>query len=240
MKKLYYDLHLHSCLSPCGDNEMTPYNLVNLAKLLGYDIIALTDHNSCENCHSAMQIGEKVGITVVPGMELCTREEIHCICLFSNINSAMAFSDHIKLTLPKIKNKEKIFGEQLIVDCEDKIIRKQELLLTTASSVSVDLLPSLVNEYGGVCFPAHIDRSSYSVLSSLGDFSPNLNVKSFELTPKADGRYYLQKYPATRNKIILKNSDAHYLENMREPEFYLELRQNSAQALIEYLRGDLM
>ena len=37
---------MHTCLSPCGDNDMTPYNAVNLAKLLGYDMIAVTDHNS--------------------------------------------------------------------------------------------------------------------------------------------------------------------------------------------------
>ena len=75
------DLHLHSCLSPCGDNDMTPYNLVNMAKLLGYDMIALTDHNSCLNCESAMKVGDSIGLTVVPGMELCTAEEIHCVCL---------------------------------------------------------------------------------------------------------------------------------------------------------------
>lgn len=239
MKKLYYDLHLHSCLSPCGDKEMTPYNLVNLAKLLGYDIIALTDHNSCGNCASAIKIGQDIGITVVPGMEICTREEIHCICLFSSLNSAEAFSAYVKGTLPKIKNKERIFGEQLIVDCEDNVIGHEELLLTLASSVSVDDLPSLTNKYSGVCFPAHIDRNSYSIISSLGDFPSGLKVKSFELTPEADGGYYFKKYPATKNKRILRNSDAHYLENMREPEFYLELEENSAQALIELLKGDL-
>lgn len=239
MKKLYYDLHLHSCLSPCGDKEMTPYNFVNLAKLLGYDIIALTDHNSCANCSAAIKIGQDIGITVVPGMEICTREEIHCICLFSSLKSAEAFSTYVKGTLPKIKNKERIFGEQLIMDCEDNVIAHEELLLTLASSVSVDDLPALTDKYSGVCFPAHIDRNSYSIISSLGDFPSELKVKNFELTPKADEGYYLKKYPATKNKRLLRNSDAHYLENMRQAEFYLELEENSAQALIELLKGDL-
>ena len=78
--KLYYDFHLHSCLSPCGDNEMTPYNLVNMAKVLGFDVIALTDHNSCKNCRAAVRAGEDAGLTVIPGMELCTAEEIHVVC----------------------------------------------------------------------------------------------------------------------------------------------------------------
>ena len=235
--KLYYDLHLHSCLSPCGDNDMTPYNLVNLAKLFGYDIIALTDHNSCKNCESAMKIGQAIGITVVPGMEICTSEEIHNICLFPTLEKAMAFSDYIYGTLPMIKNREKIFGEQLIMDHRDTVLGKEEILLTTASSVSIDELSGLVDKYDGVCYPAHIDRNSYSIISSLGDFSPEMKVRCFELTPKANAEDYLEKYPATKGKLIIRSSDAHYLENMREPEFIIDLPENSAEALIEYLKG---
>lgn len=235
--KLYYDLHIHSCLSPCGDNEMTPYNLVNLAKIFGYDIIALTDHNSCKNCLSAIKTGEKIGITVVPGMELCTCEEIHNICLFPDIERAMSFSDYISCTLPKIKNKEKIFGEQLIMDEFDTVSGKEEILLTTASSVSISELDELVARYDGVCYPAHIDRASYSVISALGDFPPEVEARCFELTPHARSEEYLEKYPATKGKLIIRSSDAHYLENMREPEFIIDLPENSAQALIDYLKG---
>lgn len=235
--KLYYDLHIHSCLSPCGDNDMSPYNLVNMAKIFGYDIIALTDHNTCKNCGSAMKIGEKIGITVVPGMELCTSEEIHNVCLFPTLDKAMAFSDYIYGTLPSVKNREKIFGEQLIMDCEDGIIGKEEILLTTASSVSISELDELVKKYGGVSYPAHIDRSSYSIISSLGDFPYEVESRCFELTPKAKAEDYLEKYPATKGRLIIRSSDAHYLTNMREPEFMIDLPENSAGALIEYLKG---
>ena len=236
--KLYYDLHIHSCLSPCGDNEMTPYNLVNLAKIFGYNIIALTDHNSCKNCLSAIKVGEKIGLTVVPGMELCTCEEIHNICLFPDIDRAMAFSDYISGTLPNIKNRGKIFGEQLIMDELDNVLGKEEILLTTASSVSISDLDELVAGYGGVCYPAHIDRNSYSIISSLGDFPPEVESECFELTPKADEKYYLEKYPGTKDKLIIRSSDAHYLENMREPEFMVDLPENTAKSLIEYLKGE--
>ena len=235
--KLYYDLHLHSCLSPCGDKDMSPYNLVNMAKIFGYDIIALTDHNSCLNCESAMKIGEKIGITVVPGMELCTSEEIHNVCLFPSLEKAMAFSDYIHSTLPPVMNREKIFGEQLIMDEGDGILGKEEILLTTASSVSVSDLNELVSEYDGVCYPAHIDRNSYSIISALGDFPPEVESRCFELTPNAKAEEYLEKYPATKGRLIIRSSDAHYLENMREPEFMIDLPQNSAQALIDYLKG---
>ena len=235
--KLYYDLHLHSCLSPCGDNDMSPYNLVNLAKIFGYDIIALTDHNSCLNCESAIKIGEKIGITVVPGMELCTSEEIHNVCLFPSLEKAMAFSEYIRGTLPRVPNREKIFGEQLIMDEGDSVLGKEELLLTTASSVSISDLNELVDKYDGVCYPAHIDRSSYSIISSLGDFPPEVEARCFELTPGARAEEYLERYPATKGKLIIRSSDAHYLENMREPEFMIDLRENSARALIDYLKG---
>ena len=235
--KLYYDLHLHSCLSPCGDNDMTSYNLVNLAKIFGYDIIALTDHNSCLNCESAMKVGEKTGITVVPGMELCTSEEIHNVCLFPSLEKAMAFSDYIRGTLPPIANREKIFGEQLIMDEGDGILGKEELLLTTASGVSISELNELVDKYDGVCYPAHIDRNSYSIISALGDFPPEVESRCFELTPNAKAEEYFEKYPATKGKLIIRSSDAHYLENMREPEFMIDLPENSAQALIDYLKG---
>ena len=234
---IFYDFHIHSCLSPCAEEDMTPYNLVNLSALMGMQAIALTDHNSCQNCGAAMRAGEEAGITVIPGMELCTSEEIHNICLFPTLEKAMAFSDYISGTLPMIKNREKIFGEQLIMDHRDGVLGKEEILLTTASSVSIDELSDLVDKYDGVCYPAHIDRNSYSIISSLGDFSPEMQVRCFELTPKAKAEDYFEKYPATKGKLIIRSSDAHYLENMREPEFIIDLPENSAQALIEYLKG---
>lgn len=234
--RVYCDLHLHSCLSPCGDEDMTPWNLVNMAKILGLDLIALTDHNSCGNCRSAMKVGKIAGITVVPGMELCTAEEIHCVCLFDDIDRAEAFSSYVRTTLPPVKNREEIFGRQLYMDEGDTVLESEEVLLTTASSISIDTLPTLVKEYGGVCFPAHIDRESYSVLSSLGDFPPELEVTAFELTPAASEEDYRKNHPALEGKRLFRSSDAHYLENMREKEFYIELEENTPSALIEYIK----
>lgn len=233
--KLFYDFHLHSCLSPCGDNEMTPYNLVNTAKIFGYDIIALTDHNSCKNCRAAVQAGHDADLTVIPGMELCTSEEIHVVCLFPDCDKAEQFSAHVRENIPPVKNRTEIFGDQLVMDSTDRVLGTEELLLNTASFFSVDEVPALVRSFGGVCFPAHIDRASYSLISSLGDFPAELDVTAFELTPAADAETYLEKYPATHGKLILRDSDAHYLENMRLPEYTLDLPECSAQAVIDFL-----
>lgn len=232
---IYADLHLHSCLSPCGDNDMTPYNLVNMAKLLGFQMIALTDHNSCRNCRSAVAVGKEIGLTVVPGMELCTAEEIHCVCLLPDLDAADAFSAHIHETMPNVQNQPEIFGDQRVMDTGDGILDTEPLLLTTASAVSVDDLVPLVHAFGGACFPAHLDRASYSILSVLGFLYPELQFTTAEFTHKAFLPQYLEKHPLLQNMHIVRNSDAHYLENIVEPTEPLPLRENSAQGLIDYI-----
>ncbi len=216
---------------------MTPYNLVNMAKLLGFDMIALTDHNSCKNCRSAYAVGAEIGLTVVPGMELCTAEEIHCVCLLPDLDAADAFSEQIHETMPPVENQPEIFGEQRVMDTADGILDTEPLLLTTASSVSVDDLVPLVRSFGGACFPAHLDRASYSLLSVLGFLYPELQFTAAEFTHKAFLPQYLEKHPLLRDMRIVRNSDAHYLENMVEPTEPLPLESNTAGALIEYING---
>ena len=110
------DLHIHSCLSPCGDGDMTPYNLVNMAKVMGLDILALTDHNSSLNCPAAARAARDAGIAFVPGMELTTSEAVHVVCLFPDVDSSLRFSGYVSERLPKIKNRLDIFCKQLIMD----------------------------------------------------------------------------------------------------------------------------
>lgn len=234
---LKYDFHLHSCLSPCGDNDMTPYNLVNMAKLLGYDIIALTDHNSCLNCPAALKAGEEAGITVVPGMELCTSEEIHAVCLFPDLKNALEFSDYVKSTMPPVKNDASIFGEQLIMDSTDRIIGNEEILLTAASGISIDDAVKEVSRFGGAVFPAHLDRASYSVLSVLGFMYPEMGFAAAEFTHKAYIPQYEEKHPLLKEMKKLRNSDAHYLENMVEPLVEIDLPECSAEAVVSYLNS---
>ena len=235
--ELYYDFHLHSCLSPCGDNDMTPYNLVNMAKIFGLDIVALTDHNTAQNCRSAIKVGEEIGLTVIPGMELCTSEEVHVVCLFDDVKNAEAFSEYVLSTVPPIKNRPDIFGEQLIMDEGDGILGTQELLLTTASGISIENAVQTVSEYGGVCYPAHIDRSSYSVISNLGMITPEMSFKAVEMTENADRSDYMAKYPIISDMPIIVSSDAHYLENMREAKHTIPLTECSAKAVLEYFKN---
>ena len=235
--QLQYDFHLHSCLSPCGDNDMTPYNLVNMAKLWGLDAIALTDHNTVGNCRSAMAVGADIGLTVLPGMELCTAEEIHVVCLFPDIEKAEAFGAVVHTQLPPIKNKPDIYGEQRLMDARDNVIGTEELLLVAASFITIDDVPGLVAAHGGFCYPAHIDRSSFSILSTLGTITADMGFICAEISAQGAAAALTAAHPDLAQMRLMCSSDAHYLENMREADDIIDPPQNTPQAIIDWLRG---
>ena len=166
--KLFYDLHLHSCLSPCGSDDMTPNNLVNMAALLGFQLIAVTDHNACANTEAAVRAGCAAGITVVPGMELCTSEEAHIVCLFPTPAAALAFEREVARRSPPVRNRPEIFGRQLVLDADDALLREEDRYLLAAADLGAAEAAERVRALGGACFPAHIDREGYSLLASLG------------------------------------------------------------------------
>ena len=233
---ILYDFHIHSCLSPCGDMDMTPQNIVTMSKLMGYNAIALTDHNTCRNCGAVMKLGKSTGITVIPGMELCTSEEVHVICLFPTLEKAMAFSDYVHSTLPPIKNKPSVFGEQAICDEQDNIIDYEETLLITASSISAAKAVEVVGKYGGICYPAHIDRSSFSILSNLGTIDESFGFSCAEIYDMSLESELKKKFPYLNKLKIISDSDAHYLENMRLPENYIEVTENTVDAILDYFK----
>ena len=237
MGRFFYDLHLHSALSPCGDNDMTPNNIVNMAKLSGLDIIALTDHNSCLNCEAAMQVGEAIGLTVVPGMELCTAEEFHMVCLLPDLERAMELSRIVREKTPPIQNRPDVFGDQLVMNCDDEVIGQEEILLVNASTLTMDEAEDLVLGLGGACFPAHIDKSAYSILASLGEIPPEADFHAVEISQRGDVASLREDHPLIQQMILLKSSDAHYLCDIAEQGAWLDLPELSPQALIDALNG---
>ncbi|MBR1534287.1 MAG: PHP domain-containing protein [Ruminococcus sp.] len=233
--KHYYDLHLHSCLSPCGDMDMTPNNLVNMAKLLGLDIIALTDHNTSLNCEAAMKVGEAVGILVIPGMELTTAEDIHAVCLFPTLEKALAFSEYVDNNRIKIKNKTQIYGRQVIMNEDDEEVGEIEHLLLPASFITITEAYEKAKEFGGICYPAHIDRDSLSILSVLGEIDPACGFKTAELADLSKLDTLKEQHPILNTLHIVNCSDAHYLENMREAQNTLELPALTREAVLAAL-----
>lgn len=237
MRRYRYDLHTHSCLSPCGDNDMTPNNLVNMAALLGCEILAITDHNTCRNAPAAVRVGEAAGVLVIPGMELCTAEEAHVVCLFGTVEAALAFDEYVAAHTMHIPNRPEIFGEQLILNERDEEIGRIDRLLITATEISVNDVQALVASYGGVAFPAHVDKDAYSVTAALGAIPPEAGFRAAELSGGADRAAVLRLYPELQDMILLRDSDAHYLHLMQENMAQVELPARTAGALLDVLRG---
>lgn len=228
--KCFYDLHIHSALSPCADNDMTPNNIVNMALIKGLDIIAVTDHNSCANLRAVMEVAEGQ-LCVIPGMEIETSEEVHVVCYFPTLEIAEEFSEFVDTHLPMIENQPDIFGEQLILDAEDEIIGHKDKLLVNATDLDIYEVFEAVKKRGGVAVPAHIDRSSYSILSNLGFLPPDLSAGVLEITPKARD-LLSENYP---EHLILSNSDAHYLEDISEPVFTIDILSKNPKDFVDFL-----
>lgn len=237
MIPLFYDLHIHSCLSPCGDDDMTPANIAGMAAVKGLDVIALTDHNSCRNCPAAMYHGERYGVTVIPGMELTTREEVHVICLFPALSDALAFDAFVYRKLMPVPNREDIFGRQQIMDQEDRVVGTVENLLINATSISFDDVFPLAASYGGIAYPAHVDKSSNSLLSNLGFVPPGSSFSCAEFHDFKNLHRIQKEHPYFKGCRAICCSDAHYLEDILEPEYQILARSRAAEDVLASLNS---
>ena len=223
MKNYFYDLHTHSCLSPCGDVGMTPNSLAGMASLAGIEVLALTDHNTAANCPAFFKACKRYGVVPVGGMELTTAEEIHMVCLFPTLEAALEFEEAVRPRRMKINNRPAIFGNQLIVDDEDNVIGEDPFYLPAATEITLDEAPKLARRCGGICYPAHIDRPSGGLPAILGDFPPEIAFTAYELHDAANREAYEKRFPLLRNMNCICSSDAHYLEQIRDAAYSLPL-----------------
>ncbi len=235
--KLYYDFHIHSCLSPCGSEDMTPNNIVNMAQLIGLDAIAVSDHNSCKNIPAVLKCAEGTSLLVVPGIEVESREEVHILCLFDSMESLASFAEVIEEHLLKIPNKTEVFGEQAIMDENDKVIGTYPNLLITATDLSIEDVIKLCRDKKGVPIPAHIDREANSIITNLGFIIPEYGFKTIEISKNTTKEKVLLQHEYLVGYNFIGNSDAHYLENMAKKERYIEVDEKSTKAVIDYLLG---
>lgn len=240
--KYYYDLHIHSCLSPCGDRDSTPDSIAGMGEINGLHIMALTDHNSCKNCPAFFKACERHGIVAVAGMELTTAEDIHVVCLFETLKDAMSFDSEISQRRIFYKNRKDIFGEQLILNELDEVIGEEENLLINATTISLDEVPALVERFSGICYPAHIDKQSNSVIAVLGAFpeSPEFKFAEIHNRELKDDLERVTNIPQSR---FIVSSDAHYLWDIKEQTDFVELEGEELspdevrKKLFAYLRG---
>lgn len=243
MTPYYYDLHIHSCLSPCSDDDMTPNNIAGMAALKGLQIVALTDHNSCKNCPAFFEACKRQGIIPIAGMELSTAEDIHLVCLFEELEEAMKFDEVIKTRLLNIKNRPEIFGNQLILDGFDEQLGIEEKLLISSTDLLIADAIELARKFGAHVHPAHIDRESNGIIAILGDIPQEYSFDCLEFNDAANLTAITEQYPHLANKLRLVSSDAHHLWDINEAENFIELDDEPYSSslvrkrLFEYLKG---
>ena len=244
MNRYYYDFHIHSCLSPCADNDMTPNNIAGMAALAGLGMVALTDHNSCRNCPAFFAAAKKNGIIPIAGMELTTAEDIHVVCLFEELADALSFNDEVDKLRIRFKNRVDIFGEQLLTDADDNIVGTEEDLLSNATKIRIDEVLDIVTRYHGICYPAHIDREANGIIATLGSFPPDGGFCMAEMHDAEKWEDYRERFPILKKTRMMVGSDAHYLGDIRDKAHYFELEDEPYSSdlvrknLFRLLRGE--
>lgn len=231
------DLHIHSTLSPCASLEMSPRAIVDRAMELGLDLIAVTDHNGVENALHAWAYGRSHGLRVICGMEAQTSEDVHILCLMPDPAAADALYERVYPLLPDVPNRPDFFGDQVVVDCEDEIVRVEPRLLLNSLDMSIAALADLVRSLGGVVVPAHVESAHSSLLANLGFVPPELSGCPLEISYNASEEDTLARFPALAGCRLVSGSDAHYLADVGRAFTVYESRDPSISSLYEAARS---
>lgn len=223
MNTYYYDLHIHSCLSPCADDDMTPNNIAGMGTICGLQIMALTDHNTAKNCPAFFEAAVRQGIIPIAGMELTTAEDIHLVCLFETLDAALLFDKAVGEQRMLVPNRPDIFGEQTILNGDDEVIGVEEHFLPAATMLSLEQAAALCVAHGGVCYPAHIDRPANGILAILGAFPDDPPFGIAEVHDAETVPTLCEQHDNLRSVLFVSGSDAHYLWDIREQNASVEL-----------------
>ncbi len=220
------DFHIHSTLSPCSSLEMSCRNIVARAKEVGLDIIAITDHNMAENGIYATRVDRESGPLVLFGMELQTIEEVHLLVLFGDYETAMEMQAMVYNLLPPVANDPEYFGDQVVVDEHDEIVRFEERLLLNSSSIAINDAVSWARERGGIVIPSHIDSPTFGIISQLGFVSEEIPFDALEIANEMRLKEVLP-FIMAKDLPIVTFSDAHYTKDIGSKRISLSLRERS-------------
>ncbi len=220
---MFYDLHMHSCLSPCAEDAMTPNNICNMAFIKGLDLIAVTDHNSTKNLPAVAEVANAIGLKMLYGAELETSEEVHVLGLFNKLEKALKFQEWIDAKMPNVKNDEDFFGHQWIMNSQDEKIGDEERLLLVSLSATLEETAAAIHEYGGRVILAHVLDRANSVTHQLGFIPMDLAYDGLEVKNEEQRLRVISTNPwiteDSTNWFI--DSDAHYLTDISEPDHFL-------------------
>jgi PHP family Zn ribbon phosphoesterase len=214
LRRFRSDLHIHTCLSPCADLTMSPKRIVEKATEMQLDIIGITDHNSAENVQAAVSVAQKQRITVLPGMEITSSEEVHIIALFDSVKVALQLQQIVYQRLPTEENNIKLFGEQIIANEYDEVEGYNQRLLITATDMNLRDIVDTIHQLKGLAIAAHVDRESYSIIGQLGFIPDDLEIDAVEISPRMRIDKANQQFPSIQSLPKITSSDAHYLHDI--------------------------
>ncbi|MGZ3607636.1 MAG: PHP domain-containing protein [Syntrophales bacterium] len=207
------DLHVHTCLSPCADLDMYPRAVVDKAITEKLDIIAICDHNASENTQFVLRSAEGKPLTVLPGMEITSSEEVHLLALFDTMDGLTKIQDIIYGHLSGT-NREEIFGCQAIVNDLDEVEGFNDRFLLGATKLSLPDIIDQIHELGGLVIASHIDRESFSIISQLGFIDPDVHLDALEVTHHTGFKEARIKYPGLSSYPFIESSDAHFINDI--------------------------
>jgi len=231
MRKVRADLHLHTCLSPCADNEMQTAAIVEQAKKAGLDMIGICDHNSGENVSAVMKAGKRQGLGVIPGVEITSREEVHILGLFNTEQDLMRLQDIIYENLPG-ENDEEAFGSQLVIDEYGNEVGHNSRLLIGATTLTLEQVIDAIHQFAGLAIASHVDRQRFSLIGQLGFIPKGLKLDAVEVSNPSSSRQEYD-YP------VVTSSDAHFLEDIGRNSTCFMIEEASLEEISKALRCEL-
>ena len=236
MNRFKADLHTHTLLSPCGDLDMTPDHIIELALQKGIDIIGITDHNATLHCKLSEKYAHNRDIFVLCGAEVTTKEEAHCLAFFENHEMLDAFQNYINEHLPDIPNAPDFFGDQVQIDSAMNIVYEEPRLLTSGLNKSINAIAEKVHELNGIFIPAHIDKQKNSVISQLGFIPFDLEYDAVELSEHGKKAEILKQHPYLDGKTFIRSSDAHFPGQIGKVSCYFEMQTRTFDEIRKALR----
>ena len=228
---MFADLHMHSCLSPCADDDMTPANICGMAYIKGLQAIAVTDHNTGRNLPYVKEAADHYGLIFLPGMEITTKEEVHLLGYFKDVETAVEVGEIFSSHLPPMKNKPDFFGNQLVMNTDDEMVDIEDRLLIGATDLDLEECTRIIREHGGAAVPAHINRG-HGLLTNLGLFPAEPEFPVVEVRHELDVNDKL-----IGNRRRLQSSDAHHLGDILEAVYDLPAERFSLGGLFDYVSG---
>ena len=234
MRWVAADLHIHTALSPCASEEMTPPAIVREAVMRGLRLIAICDHNSAENV-VATQEAAGSEIAVLAGIEITTAEDVHVLGVFPGADAARAAGCEVRAALPGAAARG---GGQFLLDSRGAVVGRESAMLAASSSLRLADATGLIRKHGGIAVASHVDRPAFGVIGQLGLWPADAGFDAIEISAAgvAAGRDRNFEYVGLP---MVTSSDAHDLGGIGSAYTLLRMAEEDFEAFAGALQREL-